>query len=116
MEYSASLMKNKSRFIQAVSEDKIDLLHGRKSKDATTMLLQDMGFSKQSDLDAIKMNNDVARRHAFDNTTYKESSEHEADTNDFSKEYDYLLNLPLSSLTSGEFTAAIRRDILYTND
>jgi DNA topoisomerase-2 len=103
MEYSAALMKNKSDFIQAVSENKVDLLHGRKSRDATISLLEEMGFSKQSDLDAIKMNNSVTKRRATDGAvTEDESLADLDDTNDSSKEYDYLLNLPLSSLTSGK--------------
>ena len=103
MEYSASLMKNKSRFIQAVSENKIDLLHGKKSKEATIALLEEMEFTKQSDLDAIKMNNTVAKRRSMDVITSGNSSESEDVDNSSTKEFDYLLNLPLSSLTSGEF-------------
>lgn len=110
MEYSASLMKNKSRFIQAVSENKIDLLHGKKSKDATTSLLEEMEFTKQSDLDAIKMNNAVAKRRALAAHHDQETSEPEEGPNDSSKEFDYLLNLPLSSLTSGE---AYLNDCIY---
>lgn len=105
MEYSALLLKNKSRFIQAVSENRINLLHGRKSKDATTAQLEEMGFLKQSDLDAIKSNNDVAKRRSLSSVNANiESSEEDGGTHDLSKEYDYLLNLPLSSLTSGKLS------------
>ena len=101
MEYSASLMKNKSRFIQAVSENTIDLLHGKRSKEATISLLEEMEFTKQTDLDAIKMNNAVAKRRALNAAINDEPSENENDSHS-KKEYDYLLNLPLSSLTSGK--------------
>eukprot|EP00804_Cyclotella_cryptica_P000917 CCRYP_001141-RE/>CCRYP_001141-RE protein AED:0.32 eAED:0.32 QI:0/0.66/0.25/1/0.33/0.5/4/0/846 len=111
MEYSAALMKNKAGFIQAVSENRVDLLHGRKSRDATISLLEEMGFSKQSDLDAIKMNNAVAKRRATDGAvTGDDSAADEYDTSDSSKEYDYLLSLPLSSLTSGK---SCRASILH---
>ena len=103
MEYSASLAKNKARFIQAVSENKIDLLHGKKSKDATTSLLQEMEFAKQSDLDAIRMNNTVAQRRASAVTVANDEPLSEDSTISDSKEFDYLLNLPLSSLTSGKY-------------
>lgn len=96
MEHSAALMRNKARFIEAVSAEKIDLLHGRKSKDATTELLQEMGYKKASELDAIKMNNTVVKRRlsAAEGPTIEEDG-----PKDSSKEYDYLLNMPLSSLT-----------------
>jgi DNA topoisomerase-2 len=103
MEYSASLAKNKARFIQAVSENKIDLLHGKKSKDATTSLLQEMEFAKQSDLDAIRMNNTVAKRRASAVIVANDEPLSEDSTISDSKEFDYLLNLPLSSLTSGKY-------------
>lgn len=101
MEYSASLMKNKSRFIEAVSDNTIDLLHGKRSKEATIALLEEMEFTKQTDLDAIKMNNAVAKRRALNAVINDEPSEIENDSHS-KKEYDYLLNLPLSSLTAGK--------------
>jgi len=97
MEYSATLMRNKARFIEEVSANNIDLLHGRKSKEATNDLLEEMGFSKHSDLDAIKMNNTVAKRIAEARDLVVED---EDSLNDLTKEFDYLLNMPLSSLTS----------------
>jgi DNA topoisomerase-2 len=116
MKYSASVLKNKSRFIRAVSEDKINLLHGRKSKDATTALLDEMGFSKQSDLDAIKMDNDVVKRRSVSSVNNNiESSEDEDGTHNISKEYGYLLNLPLSSLTSGKSSHVASRNLSSDN-
>lgn len=101
MEHSAMLMRNKARFIEAVSADQIDLLHGRKSKDATNELLEEMGFAKISELNAIKMNNTVAkRRSAAEGPSIEEDG-----SKDSSKEYDYLLNMPLSSLTAEKIDA-----------
>jgi DNA topoisomerase-2 len=99
MEYSASLMRNKARFIEAVSANKIDLLHGRKSKEATTALLEEMEFSKQSELDAIKSNNNITQRRESSNVVMDEFMSDEESAKGAAKEYDYLLNLPLSSLT-----------------
>eukprot|EP00984_Skeletonema_dohrnii_P033916 scaffold32113_cov78-Skeletonema_dohrnii-CCMP3373.AAC.1 len=65
MEYSTTLMRNKARFIEAVSTNDIDLLNGKKSKDATIALLEEMEFVKQSDLEVIKSNNTVAKRRAL---------------------------------------------------
>lgn len=99
MEYSATLMRNKARFIEAVSADKIDLLHGRKSKEATNSLLEEMGFLTHSDLDAIKMNNSVAKRRLATEAISDGPTIDEESQKDLTKEYDYLLNMPLSSLT-----------------
>ena len=106
MQYSASLMVNKARFIEAVSAGHIDLLHGRKSKEALIALLKDMDFSKQSELDAIKTNNIVAKRRLETSATTIESPPDGDDTpKDSTKEFDYLLNMPLSSLTSDKVEA-----------
>ena len=107
MEYSATLMRNKARFIEAVSADQIDLLHGRKSKEATNALLEEMGFAKNSELDAIKSNNTVAKRRTEENKVSSGSLEDEDNDqrDSYMKEYDYLLNMPLSSLTSEKIDA-----------
>jgi len=97
LEFAATLTRNKARFIEMVSAEKIDLLRGRKSKEAAIAMLEDMKFSKLSELDSIKMNNAVAKRRSaevvFDGSKVGDENQKEA-------EYDYLLNMPLSSLTS----------------
>lgn len=100
MEYSATLMRNKAKFIEAVSAEEIDLLRGRKSREATNALLDEMGFSTHSELDAIKMNNTVAKRRSETDANSEGSLVDEDTQKDLTKEYDYLLNMPLSSLTS----------------
>lgn len=92
MEYSASMMRNKSRFIEAVSADKVNLLGGRKSKGATIALLNEMGFSTHSELNAIKT------KHSTVKSLLAGKSDDEVPL-DSTKEFDYLLNMPLSSLT-----------------
>eukprot|EP00985_Skeletonema_marinoi_P006150 scaffold2673_cov119-Skeletonema_marinoi.AAC.2 len=105
MEYSTTLMRNKARFIQAVSTNDIDLLNGKKSKDATIALLEEMEFVKQSDLEVIKSNNTVAKRRAFNTVVVSEELEQDPHALDPSKEYDYLLSMPLSSLTAEKIEA-----------
>jgi len=105
MEYSTTLMRNKARFIQAVSTNDIDLLNGKKSKDATIALLGEMEFVKQSDLEVIKSNNTVATRRALNAVVANEELEQDPHTLDPSKEYDYLLSMPLSSLTAEKIEA-----------
>lgn len=101
MEHSATLLRSKARFIKAVAANDIDLLHGQKSKEATNAMLEDMDFSKSSELSAIKRNNTVAkRRSVFDSSTDVLMTEE-----DRAKEYDYLLSMPLSSLTSEKISA-----------
>jgi DNA topoisomerase-2 len=85
LEFDAALARNRARFIETVSAEKIDLLRGRKSKDATVAQLEEMKFSKLSELNTIKLNNCSTRD--------KESNKGSIN------EYDYLLNMSLSSLT-----------------
>lgn len=105
MEYYTTLMRNKARFIEAVSTNDIDLLRGKKSKDATIALLEEMKFVKQSDLDVIKSNNTVAKRRTSSAVVPTEETERSPNTLDPSKEYDYLLSMPLSSLTAEKIEA-----------
>jgi DNA topoisomerase-2 len=105
MEYSTTLMRNKARFIEAVSTNDIDLLNGKKSKDATNALLEEMKFVKQSDLEVIKSNNTVAKRRASNDVIPNEEAEPSPSASDPSKEYDYLLSMPLSSLTAEKIEA-----------
>lgn len=108
MEYSATLMRNKARFIEEVSANNIDLLGGRKSREATNNLLKEMEFSTHSELDAIKMNNTVAQRLAAakDEAAIVGVGEEENSVQkDSIKEFDYLFNMPLSSLTAERIDA-----------
>jgi DNA topoisomerase-2 len=99
MEYTATKIRNKARFIEAISAGKINLLRGRKSKDATIALLEEMDFSKHSDLDAIKTKYAAGRRTPAAVDSSELATSGEGSSNDSTKEFDYLLNMPLSSLT-----------------
>jgi DNA topoisomerase-2 len=104
MQYLALLARNKAKFIQAVTSNRIDLLSGKKSKQETVQKLEELGFSTNTDLKAVRNDNDPFRRNKLLNQTDDEGST-ETSTDEASgegalTEYDYLLNMPLSSLTA----------------
>lgn len=96
MNYTATMLKNKARFIEAVSEGRIDLVSGKKTKEETVGALYELGFASAAELSDIKNANVLAdRRRAEVVDEYTQSTE-DSTYNDF----DYLLNMPLSSLTT----------------
>lgn len=100
MEYSARMMRNKARFIEAVSTDEINLLRGRKSKDATIAQLVQMEFAKHSELNAIKTKHKAATVANVSDSNELTIVDEDSSSNDESTtDFDYLLNMPLSSLT-----------------
>ena len=104
MQYLALLARNKAKFIQAVTSNSIDLLSGTKSKQETIQKMEELGFSSNTDLKSIRNDNEPFRRNKQPIVTVDESSA-EVNANEISddggqNEYDYLLNMPLSSLTA----------------
>ena len=59
-------------------------------------MLEELEFVKQSDLDMIKSNNTVAKRRAAQHDIANDA----ISSIDPSKEYEYLLSMPLLSLTT----------------
>jgi DNA topoisomerase-2 len=101
MRYGSAMFQNKARFIEAVSNGKINLINGRRSKDETIAELQSLGYASASDLRKIRDDNNVALRRLRD------SGETDDDTigrNSLRSDFDYLLGMPLSSLTSERIT------------
>lgn len=90
MNYEAAVLRNKARFIEAVSKGQIDLVGGKKSKSETVELLRELDFASATELQAIKNDNVLAKRRKAEGLVEKDPK------NDF----DYLLNMPLSSLTT----------------
>lgn len=86
MEYTATMLRNKARFIQMVSDGQIDLIGGQKSKEETSKILQDSGFTTGAELDAIRN-----QKSSHDNPSESDST--------VSSDFDYLFKMPLSSLT-----------------
>lgn len=111
MNYIALLSRNKAKFIQTVTAGEIDLMSGRKSKQETAAKLEELGFAKSSKLKAIRNDNDPYRRNKLLASMEDEIGEggDTEDGNDGSGEFDYLLNMPLSSLTK-ERIAALQQE------
>jgi len=97
MEHTAQMTKNKARFIEMVSAGQIDLVGGRVSKSDTTNILRDHGFSTSSELDSIK-NKRPIRKGGPDFEDNLEDPVDDSSEND--SDFDYLLRMPLASLTA----------------
>jgi len=85
MNYESQLLKNKSRFISDVSDGCIDIINKRKSKADTESILVQMNYDKMSHMELMKDGIEADKELECTN------------------EFDYLLNMPLSSLTSEKF-------------
>eukprot|EP00529_Nitzschia_sp_RCC80_P035259 CAMPEP_0113507836 /NCGR_PEP_ID=MMETSP0014_2-20120614/36682_1 /TAXON_ID=2857 /ORGANISM="Nitzschia sp." /LENGTH=178 /DNA_ID=CAMNT_0000403481 /DNA_START=174 /DNA_END=708 /DNA_ORIENTATION=- /assembly_acc=CAM_ASM_000159 len=108
MEYNAATQKNKARFIQMVADQEIQLVGGKLSKDESVQELKKHGFATAEDLDAIRNNNSVFAKHRSTvehpegKSVAKEGEDEEGNSlasSSPSSSYDYLLKMPLSSLT-----------------
>ena len=113
MEYNATIQQNKARFIQMVSESKIDLIGGKVSKDDTYTALRNYGFNTMEDLQRLKNNNTVHANNITEDIDDKSDVEDAEDST--SSSYDYLLKMPLSSLTA-EKIAQLTKDATSTKD
>jgi DNA topoisomerase-2 len=108
MNHEATVLRNKARFITSVTSGEIDLLTGRKSRDAIVEALHKREFASASALTTIKNNNTVAARKR--QKLIDDEVAEIPDTSPFA-EFDYLLNMPLSSLTT-ERIDALHREAL----
>lgn len=97
MNHQATVLKNKSRFIEAVSSGQIDLVGGKKSKEETVGTLRELEFASAAELRDIKNDNVLAERRKAEGT---DEEYLESDKDPINSDYDYLLNMPLSSLTT----------------
>ena len=87
LNHTSAVLKNKARFIEAVSLGQVDLVRGpAKTKEDIVTILSENQFDKQSKLNLLKAS----------------SCDDGADSDEFSpiNQYDYLLNMPLSSFNS----------------
>jgi DNA topoisomerase II len=96
MEYIAAKQRNKARFIQFVSDGELGLIGGKVSRHEASQMLFDRGFNTAADLEVIRSANSLSRRHKeldiISEREYELSHGTESD-------YDYLLQMPLFSLT-----------------
>lgn len=116
MEYSASKQRNKARFIELVSNGQIDLMGGvgnRRqplSKEETSQLLKENSFQTSQQLEALRHNNTVHRKYQ---NSVSEDEEDNFDELEKEDDFDYLLQMPLSSLTQ-ERIESLQKDATKT--
>lgn len=93
LEHLSTTTRNKARFIELVSQGKIDLLSGKVSKDESQVLLQRLDFNTAHELEKVRNNNSI----------YRKGGQGRKDENEEKSsgggDYDYLFKMPLSSLT-----------------
>jgi len=107
MSYNAALCRNRARFVELVIAGEIDLLSGKKSKRETATRLEELNFLSSSMLDAIRNDNAPFRRRQQQTPITLRDNANNIEPSD--SKFDYLLNMPLSSLTS-EKIAALREE------
>jgi DNA topoisomerase-2 len=95
LNHEATMLRNKAEFIEAVTNGKIELMSGRKSKDQLFADLQRLGFLTARELQAIKEDNALSKRRKT--SLMGEGVE---ETESKVEEFSYLLNMPISSLTA----------------
>ncbi len=100
-EYSAQLTRNKARFIERIVDGQVNLVSGNKTKKDTVLELEELGFSKLSSLEEILSRSKSTLDLSSEDDTHEDDIvlDDEESFEDL-KQYDYLLNLPLSSLTA----------------
>jgi DNA topoisomerase II len=92
--HAAAVRRNKSRFVKAVVAGEIDLASGRQSKPEIVSSLAKLGFATDTELKAIKNDNALWKRRKLEEPT--DDATQEAS---LLSEFDYLMNMPISSLT-----------------
>jgi DNA topoisomerase II len=111
--FAAQLLRNKARFIELVSSGAIELLKGKSTKQETILSLVRFGLSPMHDLLQLKNNNSFRANqdHEAKSSESGDSDFFVSTTSNDSVEsgYDYLLDMPLSSLTS-ERVSDLKRD------
>ena len=104
LKHTSAIMKNKAKFITLVVDGEIGLVNGKQSKTEIVEKMKDLGLSSSSDLAKIRNDNAFFRRQAEegpnDEAADKDTIDEVHETNSSKTEFDYLLNMPLSSLTS----------------
>mmetsp|Transcript_32264 Transcript_32264/g.74117 ORF Transcript_32264/g.74117 Transcript_32264/m.74117 type:complete len:738 (+) Transcript_32264:1-2214(+) len=94
MAYATLMLRNKARFIEVIANGEIDLVQRRRTKTETIASLQSLGFDTFHRLQDVR--NDNVLRSRMDPS--KGPGDDKLQVEDSG--YDFLLNMPLSSLTS----------------
>ena len=95
LNYSATMLRNRAMFIESVIKGDIELTTGRKTKGELSSELSSLGFLTAAELRKIREDNALMRRGSFAPDGTDEEID---DSND--GDFDYLLNMPLYSLTA----------------
>jgi DNA topoisomerase II len=99
MRHSSEMLQNKARFIRMVADGQINLIGGRKSEQETQSVLRQFGFKTKEELDTLKNDISLVAR-GMPRVRDSESEETVAgDPGSKDVSFDYLLRMPLSSLT-----------------
>lgn len=100
--HASTTLRNRARFIEAVTTGRIELVSGRKSKDETVAELHNLGFATSTELHALRDDHAVAvrRRNAAKLAADASAGDDDEIATKPRSEFDYLLNMPLSSLTA----------------
>ena len=97
MEYIAAKQRNKARFIQMVSDGELSFIGGNVSRHEASQMLFDRGFNTAADLEAIRSSNSLSER--LKESEIVPEEEENLSHGETESDYDYLLQMPLSSLT-----------------
>eukprot|EP00979_Chaetoceros_neogracilis_P015985 scaffold6817_cov187-Chaetoceros_neogracile.AAC.1 len=98
-EYSAELIRSKAKFIENVVDGSLDLVRGNKSKKDTVHQLEELEFAPMGTLENILTRSRASTRLDLGSASDNVEDELSLSEGDELKQYDYLLNMPLSSLT-----------------
>jgi DNA topoisomerase-2 len=109
MSFSAAVMMNKARFIQSVVDGEVDLIRQRQTKEQTVRRLAELGFDDSNRLKSIRQDNALYKKRA---SRLIDESLVDGEGNELGQ-YDYLLNMPISSLTA-EKIAELHRSVKKT--
>ncbi len=107
-EFETTLLQNKAKFIEYVTDGKIDLVQGRLAKADLVRVLSNQGFMKQSELNALKQRDIVG-------TDQVGLSDLGVSVSNSESEFNYLLNMPISSLTT-ERVAELKKEAKKKED
>lgn len=101
-EFEAAMLRSKARFIELVADGKIDLIHRRRTKCELIKNLMQLNFLTMQELNSIKQG-----KQGIHDTNVTDTAA--GGVNYEANEYNYLLNMSISSFTS-EFVDDLKQD------
>lgn len=104
-EFEAAMLRSKARFIELVADGKIDLIHRRRTKSEVIKNLMQLNFLTLQELNSIKQ--------GIHDTNVTDTAARSV--NNGENEYNYLLNMPISSFTS-ELVDSLKQDATKKED